>query len=65
MLVVASKVDVCQDESRIEAVRQKAAARHAPFYKLSAVTGEGLEELRFAISAELFKHADATISVGS
>jgi GTP-binding protein len=66
MVVVATKIDACQDPSRIEAVRHKAAEHGFPFYAISSVTGAGIEELRFAMSAELFRPAeDATIAVGS
>ena len=50
MLVVASKIDACQDLSRIEIVRARAAARDLPFFAISSVTGEGIEELRFAMA---------------
>lgn len=53
MLVVASKVDACQDDSRIEAVRAKAAERGLEFFQISSVTGAGIEELRFAMSSHL------------
>jgi GTPase len=66
MIVVASKIDACQDPARIEAVRTKAAEHGLPFQTLSAVTGEGIEDLRFTVSAQLFPATDdATISVGS
>jgi GTPase len=66
MIVVATKIDACQDPSRIDAVRQKAAEHGFPFYAISSVTGAGIEELRFAMSDELFRPAqDATIAVGS
>ena len=66
MIVVATKIDACQDPSRIDAVRQKAAEHGFPFYAISSVTGAGVEELRFAMSDELFRPAeDATIAVGS
>jgi GTP-binding protein len=67
MIVVASKIDVCQDPSRIEAVRAKAAAHNFPFYAISSATGQGIEELRFAISDELLRRntEDATITIGS
>jgi GTPase len=66
MIVVASKIDACQDPARIEAVRAKAAEHGLPFQTLSAVTGQGIEELRFAVSEQLFPATDdATISVGS
>ncbi len=66
MIVVASKIDACQDVSRIQAVEQKAAAHGLPFYSISSATGSGIEELRFAMSAQLFHEPEnATISVGS
>ncbi|HEX4168582.1 MAG TPA: GTPase ObgE [Bryobacteraceae bacterium] len=54
MLVVATKIDVCQDRGRIETIKQKAAEYHLPFYAISSASGEGLDELRFAMSAQLF-----------
>jgi GTP-binding protein len=66
MIVVASKIDACQDESRVEAVKAKAEQHSLPFLKISSVTGEGLDELRYALSAQVFSGAaDVTISVGS
>jgi len=66
MIVVASKIDACQDESRVEAVKAKAEEHKLPFLKISSVTGEGLDELRYALSVQVFSAAvDATISVGS
>ena len=66
MIVVASKIDACQDRSRIEAVRAKAQEKGLDFYQISSATGEGIEELRFAISDRLFKQPEsATIAVGS
>ncbi len=66
MIVVASKIDACQDESRVEAVKAKAEEHNLPFLKISSVTGEGLDELRYALSVQVFSAAvDATISVGS
>ncbi len=54
MIVAASKIDACQDPSRIETVRAKAAEHGLPFYQISSVTGSGLEELRYAMSVEVF-----------
>jgi GTP-binding protein len=64
MIVLASKTDACQDPARIEAVRAKAREHGSPFLAISSVTGAGIEELRFALSAALFDHEtkDATIS---
>ncbi len=66
MIVVANKIDVCQDPKRIEAVRLKARERALPFYAISAVTGTGLDELRYAIGRKIFSTVEGvTISVGS
>ncbi|HZS57067.1 MAG TPA: GTPase ObgE [Bryobacteraceae bacterium] len=54
MLVVASKIDACQDPTRIQAVCDKAAEHGLPFYTISSATGEGIEELRFAIADRLY-----------
>jgi GTP-binding protein len=66
MIVVASKIDACQDLARIDAVKLKAAEHGFSFHAISSVTGVGIEELRYAISAQLFQTAEnATISIGS
>ena len=66
MIVVASKIDACQDRSRIDAVKAKARERGLDFYQISSATGEGIEELRFAISDRLFTQPEnVTIAVGS
>ena len=66
MIVVASKIDACQDPARIAAVRAKARKHGSAFYAISSVTGASIEELRFAMSTALFdQDKNATISVGS
>ena len=66
MIVVATKIDACQDTSRLDAVRKRAEERGLPFYAISSVTGSGIEELRFAMSEQLLRPAeDATLAVGS
>ncbi len=66
MIIVASKIDACQDRSRVQAVRAKAAEHGLPLYEISSVTGAGIEELRYAISSQLFSNAKHDqISVGS
>lgn len=66
MIVVATKIDICQDESRIEAVRAKAAEHQLPFYTLSTVTGKGLEDLRYAMSSAVQSARELTeVPVGS
>jgi GTPase len=48
MLVVASKADVANPES-LKKLRTMAKRRKLPFYTISAVTGEGVQELKYAI----------------
>jgi GTP-binding protein len=50
MFVVASKIDVAQDRERIAALEVVARERGMPFFRLSSVTGEGVDELRFAMA---------------
>lgn len=54
MLVVATKMDTAQDPDRVTKLKRAAQRRKMPFYKISAVTGEGLEELLFAIEKVVF-----------
>lgn len=66
MLVVASKIDACQDPARIAAARQRAVEHALPFFTISSATGEGIDDLRYAIASRLFASAEsATISNGS
>jgi GTPase len=59
MFVVASKIDVAQDPERIAAVEQLARERELPFFRISAVTGEGLDELRFAMGERVAAESSA------
>ncbi len=66
MIVLATKIDACQDLSRLDVVRAKAEQNDMPFYAVSSVTGVGIEELRFAMAEELFRPMkNATVAVGS
>jgi len=49
MLVLANKIDVLRDPARVAALNQAAQHRGYPFFRLSAVTGEGLKALKAAI----------------
>src|SRR5207302_2050035 len=64
MLVVASKIDACQDSSRIDAVRIKAQQHGLPFFQISSATGAGIDELRFEMSSRLptTKNASGTLA---
>ena len=50
MVVVATKMDAAQDPARVEALRQVAAERGLAFFEISSVTGQGLDELRYAMA---------------
>ena len=63
MIVVANKIDACQDLERIDAVRAMATARGLEFYAISAAVGTGVDDLRYAIAARLFpKPENATMA---
>ncbi|HZS52304.1 MAG TPA: GTPase ObgE [Bryobacterales bacterium] len=47
VLVVASKIDAAQHPERIEKLRAFCLGRDLPFFALSAVTGAGLDQLKF------------------
>jgi GTP-binding protein len=46
MVVVASKVDVAQDLARVDAIEDVARENNLPFFRISSVTGEGIERLK-------------------
>jgi len=46
MIVVAAKIDAAQDPKRVTALKRLAAKRGLPFYKISSVTGEGIDALK-------------------
>jgi GTP-binding protein len=56
-VVVATKLDVAQEPARIQALRDLAEQRGLPFYAISAVTGQGLEELTHALGEWVFAPA--------
>jgi GTP-binding protein len=50
MIVVATKIDAAQDPDRIAALEKHARERNLPFYKISSVTGEGIDKLKRAMA---------------
>jgi len=50
MVIVATKIDVAQDEKRIKSLERLAKRKKMPFFKISAVTGEGIEKLKRAMA---------------
>ncbi len=57
MLVVASKIDSCQNAEAVTRLKRAAARRKMPFFKLSSVTGEGVKELLFAIAKTITENS--------
>jgi GTP-binding protein len=49
MIVVATKIDAANPE-KLARLRQHARKQKLPFYAISAVTGEGVEELKYAMA---------------
>ena len=50
MVVVATKMDAAQDPERVAALRALAAERGLAFFPISSATGQGIEELKFAMA---------------
>jgi GTP-binding protein len=48
-LVAANKIDAVDDAARVDALAHRARALGLPFFRMSAVTGEGLNELTEAM----------------
>ncbi len=53
-MIVASKMDVANPE-KLKKLKQWATRRKLKLYPISAVTGEGIEKLKFAMAAEVKK----------
>jgi len=61
MFVVASKVDVAQDNGPIDSLRTLAASRQLPFFEISSVTGLGIEALKYAMAQVVAKPAEEEV----
>ena len=59
MFLVASKIDAAQDPARVAALEDVARERGLPFFRISSVTGEGLEPLIYAMAERLLIKAPA------
>jgi GTP-binding protein len=53
MLVVATKLDAAQDPERLASLQRMAAEKGLAFYAVSSVTGQGIEELKYAMGGRV------------
>ena len=58
MMVVASKADVANPE-KLKKLQAMAKRRKLPFYAISAVSGQGVDALKYAIAAEVERAREA------
>ena len=60
-ILVAAKVDVA-NPAKLKKLAAFAKRRKLPFYPISAVTGEGIEPLKFAIAEMVAAHRATAVS---
>jgi GTP-binding protein len=53
MFLIASKIDAAQEPERIESLKQLAAEKGLPFFAISSATGQGIQELKFAMALKI------------
>jgi GTP-binding protein len=53
MIVIASKMDIAQDPTRVASLREFAAARGLACYEISSATGLGIDALKYAMAERL------------
>ncbi len=61
-LMVASKIDVANPE-KLKKLKQWATRKKLKLYPISAVTGEGIEKLKYAMAGEVEKDAKGDVSL--
>jgi GTPase len=59
MIVVASKMDIAQDATRVSALRRHIEERGLAFFEISSATGQGIEKLRYAMAERVLAPATA------
>ena len=63
MFVVASKIDSAQDPARMAALRAAAAELGLPYYEISSITGQGIEELKYKMAQILQRPVDEGVKL--
>lgn len=61
-ILVAAKIDVANPD-KLKKLRASAKRRKLAFYEISAVSGEGIDALKFAIAELVLKHRGAPIDL--
>jgi len=61
MFVVASKIDTAQDPARMASLRAAADKLGLPYYEISSVTGQGIEELKYNMAQILLRPVDEEV----
>lgn len=56
-IVVATKLDAAQDPARVKALEKLAKKRKLPFFKISSVTGDGIDKLKRAMAERVLMPA--------
>ncbi len=63
MFLVATKMDAMQEPERVEELRNLAQERGLPFFAISSATGQGIPELRYAMSERVLSPVDSSAHV--
>ena len=58
MIVIATKLDVAQDRDRVEALKNLARERGLAFFEISSATGQGIDQLKFAMAERILASAE-------
>ena len=61
-ILVAAKIDIANPD-KLKKLRASAKRRKLPLYEISAVTGEGIEPLTYAIAEMVVKHRGAPVDM--
>jgi len=61
-IVVATKIDALDDPARLDALRRHVGKKRLPFVKISAVSGEGLDELLETVWRGIVAAREATVA---
>jgi GTP-binding protein len=61
MIVIATKLDVAQDRERVDALKNLARERGLAFFEISSATGQGIDELKFAMAERVLAPENSAV----